>query len=107
MPAGEIAGELLGVLFRFVGHLFLEVVFEVLVKGAGYIICRPFYRRVNPDGFLVIVVGLAFWALLGWLLYMGYSFMAQQIAIDDCLDSGGRYNYVSAVCAGVEPSSIL
>jgi hypothetical protein len=94
MPAGEIAAGLL----RLFAWFFVEVVLEVLVKGAGYLICRLFNKQVNPDGFPVIFTGLFFWGLIGCLGYVGYLFVVQQIAIDSCLDFGGAFNYGDDVC---------
>lgn len=101
MPAGEIAGELLGGLFRLLGHFFADIVFEVLVKGAGYLICRFFKKEVNPDGVLAIIVGLFFWGVVGYFGFVAYSFISQQIAIDNCLDAGRKFNYVKEVCEDV------
>jgi hypothetical protein len=72
----EIVGEIAGGVLKAVGQILLEVVFEIAIKGAGYLICRPFNRQVNPDGALVVVVGLVFWALtvgLGYALYKAHS----------------------------------
>lgn len=72
--AGEILGEavagLLKPLFRFIfEEVILHFLFEILVQGAGYYLCRPFNKNVKPDGFLVITVGFAFWLLFGMLVY--------------------------------------
>lgn len=98
MPIGEIAGEVLGGALRVIGRVLAEIVFEILVKGLGYLICRPFSRAVNPDGALVAVVGLITWALLLVALYFGYEFISVQTEIDRCLDSGGSYNYQASQC---------
>lgn len=67
---GDIVGEVAGGALKFIGRLFLEVVFEFLIKGAGHILCSPFSRRkLDPDGGFVVVVGLAFWVALGVGLY--------------------------------------
>jgi len=72
MPLGEIAGEIVGGLFRFVVHFFVEIVLEVLIKGPGYIICRQFSKNVNPDGLAVVFVGFIFWAAIGGCGYALY-----------------------------------
>lgn len=67
---GDIVGELAGGALKFIGRIFLEVVFEFLIKGAGYVVCRPFSRgRLDPDGGLVVVVGLMFWVAVGAGVY--------------------------------------
>jgi hypothetical protein len=76
VPIGEIAGELFGGALRIIGRVLAEVVFEVCIKGIGYLICRPFSRSVNPDGLLVTVVGLAAWVLILVALYFGYDFIS-------------------------------
>lgn len=101
MPVGEIAGEILGGFLRLLGYILTETVFEVLIKGAGYFICRPFCKRVNPDGILAIFVGALFWALVGYLGYVVYSYIYQQVALDSCLDMGGKFNDINGACEGV------
>lgn len=98
MPLGEIAGELVGGAFRVVGNILAEVVFEVLIKGAGYLACRPFSRSINPDGWLVVVVGLGVWCIVGFLGYASYQYLTLQLEIDSCLDSGGSYDYAVHQC---------
>ena len=67
----EVAGGVL----RFIGRLFLEIVYEFLIKGAGYLLCRAFGgRKVDPDGGVVVVVGVAFWFAVG----MGVYFVKRQ-----------------------------
>lgn len=67
---GEVVGELAGGVVKFIGRILLEVVFEFLIKGAGYVLCRPFSRRkLDPDGGLVVLVGLAFWVAIGVGIY--------------------------------------
>ncbi len=102
MPLGEIAGEIFGGALRIIGWVLVEVVFEVCIKGLGYLICRPFSRSLNPDGMLVVVVGVAVWALILGTLYFGYGFISAQIEIDRCLGSGGSYNYKISQCNQLE-----
>lgn len=98
MPIGEIAGEILGGVLRVIGRALAEVVFEVLIKGLGYLICRPFSRSLNPDGVLVTVVGLIAWALLLFALYFGYDLIFAKAEVDRCLESGGSYNHQIDQC---------
>lgn len=76
MPLGDIAGEILGVVFRFLGELFMQIVVELLVKGPGYLICRLFRRDANADGVVVVLVGLLFWAAVAGAIYAAYSYFA-------------------------------
>jgi hypothetical protein len=66
----DIVGEVVGGVLRFLGRIVLEVVFELLVKGTGSAICQPFIKKkLDPDGWLVVVVGLSFWGAVGIGLY--------------------------------------
>ena len=90
MPVGEIVGELLGGVFKFLGRLFIEFVIELIIKGSGYLICRMFSKDVDPDGVLVILVGLMFIGMVGWGIYFVYDYVQLQLAMDHCFDSGGE-----------------
>lgn len=98
MPIGEITGELLEGLFRILGYIFIDVIFEILIKGLGYLVCRQFTRTADPDGLLVCVVGIACWAAIVVLAYLGSSYVVQQMKIDACLDKGGAFDYVIKYC---------
>ena len=93
MP-GEIVGEVFSGIFRFILRFFADIIVDLLIKGAGYLIYRPFNKDIDPDSFRVIMVGLVAWALI---IFAGYQFMTF-IEIDSCLDSGGRYNYQLSEC---------
>jgi hypothetical protein len=72
MPIGDIAGEALGGVFRFVGRLLFEVVVEVLIQGTGHVILRTVRSKSEPGETACTLVGLLFWAtviVLGWFLY--------------------------------------
>ncbi|MCC7247481.1 MAG: hypothetical protein IT473_02550 [Lysobacter sp.] len=71
MPLADIASGL----FEGLARLVVEIVFELLIKGAGFVIVRPLYPRANPDGALVVVVGLAFWA--GVIAFCVFAYRAQ------------------------------
>jgi hypothetical protein len=65
----ELAGEVLGGVLRFIGSILLQVVFEILIRGVGYFICRPFKRKIHPDSITVGVVGIIFWVGVGGVVY--------------------------------------
>jgi hypothetical protein len=73
MPA-ELAGEVLGGAIKFIVNVVAEVVIELLVKGIGYLICKPFKKNIDPDGGMVIFVGLAFWLFVILGGYFAYDF---------------------------------
>ena len=74
MPLGALAEGL----FRVILECILQVVLEVLIKGAGYVILRSGYfilgyifqrdrnDDLNPDGAAVIITGILFWLLVGF-----------------------------------------
>lgn len=103
MPVGEIAAEALGGIFRVVGRVLFEIVFELLVRGAGYVICRIFSPAIDPDGWQVAVVGIIFWVLLGGVGYFVYTHGAEWLAVDRCLDSGGAFDRASQACVHAAP----
>ncbi len=66
------------VIARFIGYIVVEIVFEILLKGSGYIILKPFCRhRPDMEGLAVIVVGALFWIII---IGLGYSFYTNIIA---------------------------
>ena len=72
MPLGDIAGETLGGIFRFVARLLVEVVVEILIQGTGYLILRTARPKSEPGETACTVAGMAFWAVviaLAWLFY--------------------------------------
>jgi hypothetical protein len=70
----EVIGGILKMLARFISHFFLEIIFEILLKGPGYIISKKISKSdPDPDGFIVILIGILFWFALGALAYSGIS----------------------------------
>lgn len=62
------------VMGRFVGQFFIEVVFEIIIKGPGYFIVKLFIKgEPNPDGAAVVITGVLFWLVLGCGAYSLYS----------------------------------
>ena len=94
----EGVADLIEVVARFIGRLITEVVIEFLCKGMGYLICRKFNEDIDPDGFIVLVVGLLFWVIVIVSAVLIYDTLVQQIAIDKCLDSGGSFNHQVKEC---------
>ena len=70
----EVAGEIVGTVFRKLFGFFAEIVFEILIKWMGYLVCRIFTRRVDPEGLRVTLVGIASWCVIGVVLYGIYQF---------------------------------
>ena len=69
MPLDDLAGGVIAVVGRFFASLFSDVILEVLIRGVGYAVCRVFSRRVDPEGFTVVVVGLSIWLIVGVVVF--------------------------------------
>jgi|GraSoi2013_100cm_1033763.scaffolds.fasta_scaffold496267_2 hypothetical protein len=78
MPLGEIAGEVIAGILRVIGQFVLELVLEILIKGPGYVIVRALRRRkdIDPEGAVVILVGILFWVVLVVGGYVAYRYVA-------------------------------
>ena len=98
MPIPEIAGELISPVLRFLGYVLIDLILEVLVRGAGRIICRPFARSLDADGGVVLLIGVLFWIGVCVLGVTAYSYGETYLAIDACLDSGGRFDRLRDAC---------
>ncbi|MBD9478737.1 hypothetical protein [Pseudoxanthomonas sp. PXM02] len=72
MPLGDIAGEALGGVFRFIARVVFEIVVEWLLRGTGALILRLIRPRHEPDDATAILTGLVFWIAmiaLGFWVY--------------------------------------
>lgn len=97
MPIDEIGIGFFGAIFRFLGWVFFEVIVEILIKGLGYLICRPF-KKVDIDSVASAVVGLIAWVAIIISIILVSDWLSKNIDIDSCLDSGGRFNYQDTIC---------
>lgn len=61
MPLGDIAGEALGGVFRFLARLVADLVVELLLRGTGHLILRLLRPRRVPGENAAAVAGLVFW----------------------------------------------
>ncbi|AWF80345.1 hypothetical protein BTJ40_05715 [Microbulbifer sp. A4B17] len=97
MLIDEIGIGIFGAIFRFLGWILFEVIIEVLIKGLGYLICRPF-KKVDIDGTFCIVLGLIAWVIILISVILVTDWASKNIDIDSCLDDGGLFNYQSSIC---------
>jgi len=76
MPLDELASGLLHIVGRLIGHLFIDIILELLIKGPGYLINKAFARKkdIDPDGFLVLLTGIIFWVLIGIIVFFVISY---------------------------------
>lgn len=98
MPLGDIAGEVLSGILRFLGEIFLQVIVEILIRGPGYLICRVFDRRIDSEGIWVFLAGILFWVFVGFGGHYVYKQATQFLDEDRCLDAGGSYNEETKQC---------
>lgn len=67
MPLDLFVEGFLGGVLRIVLWVAVEIVFEILIKGLGYIICRPF-KKPDINDSLCAFVGVVAWIILVLLL---------------------------------------
>jgi hypothetical protein len=53
-------------IIRFFIYIFVDLIFEIGVKGVGFLIVRTYRKRpdIDPDGFEVALLGLLFWIVV-------------------------------------------
>ena len=61
-------------------EFFSDIIFEVFVKGAGYLILRYVFqighrKKLDPDGAGVIIAGILFWLLAGIGVYIVWQYL--------------------------------
>ena len=70
MAVPELIGELLAPVGRFLVWVFVEILWELLVKRAGSLAVRPFRRDVTLDSGIVLAAGLAIWLAIAIMAYL-------------------------------------
>ena len=76
MPLGVVAEGIFQLIVDFVS----DIIFEILVKGSGYIILRYIFqmgrrKELDPDSAGVIITGIIFWMLLGFGVFMIWKYL--------------------------------
>ena len=79
----DIFEGLFRIIGRLIGYVIVEIIFEILIKGTGYFITRLFTKNdPNPEGFLVILVGIIFWVIISALAHSIYvNIIAKLLAV--------------------------
>ncbi|MCJ8312624.1 MAG: hypothetical protein HRU38_10110 [Saccharospirillaceae bacterium] len=56
---------------RVLGWIFIEIVFEILIRGLGFIVCRPFKKVHIEDGICAIMglITLIIIVVIAYLLF--------------------------------------
>ena len=98
MPLGDLAGEVLGGIFRFLARILGEIAAEILIRGPGYIVCRVFDKSIDSESIWVFFAGVLVWLCVGFGAYYVYTEITDLIAIDNCLDYGGAFNEETKQC---------
>ena len=61
MSLGDIAGEALGGVFRFIARMVFEIVVEIVLHGTGVLILRMLRPKHEPGETAAALTGLGFW----------------------------------------------
>jgi hypothetical protein len=76
VPIEDLAEGILRFVGRVIAQIFVDIVFEILIKGPGYFFMRLSVRfgakEPDPDGFAVAIAGILFWAIVGLGAYFLY-----------------------------------
>jgi hypothetical protein len=78
MPLGEIAGEAIVGVVRFLGGFIVDVVLEIAIRGPGYLICRAVKKDIDSESGWVLLAGVGFWLVLGVGAYFTYQYGSRQ-----------------------------
>ena len=68
----DIVGEAFGGILRLVARIFVEIVFEILIRGTGYTLIRPFRKDTDMADGACAIVGVLAWVVIvvgGYALY--------------------------------------
>ena len=78
MPIGDAVGEVAGGALKLIAKFFYEIILDFFVRGLGYVLCRPFSKTIDPDGFLVFFIGMIAWIGFLAVIYFlfGYKFFS-------------------------------
>ncbi len=69
----ELLAELLSGVWRFLVHLFVELMLEMAIKGLGFILVKPFSQKNDMDSGLSAVVGILAWVGIFVIAYALFS----------------------------------
>ena len=75
---GELIESVVMPVLRFLGHIFFEIFVEFSIQGPGYLICRLFSKKVQPDDMIVYIVGFIFWIVVLAVIYTVYTISNSQ-----------------------------
>ncbi|MFQ6372155.1 hypothetical protein [Shewanella sp. YIC-542] len=68
------------------------------VVNTGQRICNRLCPALAANRALVWLVGVMCWALVIGVTWFGLQYAATFLAVDECLDAGGRFDYQMQQC---------
>lgn len=90
--------EVLGPVMRVAVSIAVDVLIDKIIRGPGYAIARLFNRNKEPATWLTSFIGTLFWLVVIVAAYVAFTCFAEGIAVDKCLDAGGKYDYRAEKC---------
>ena len=81
MAIDELGFGLLAAIGRFIAWIFVDILMEILIKGLGYLLCKPL-KTVDFDGITSFWVGLIGWLVIAAIGFAVWSSLSKQIGID-------------------------
>ncbi len=76
MAIDDLATDFLSGALKALGKFFGNFVVEILIKGLGYLLCRPFSRNIDPESSTVGFVGVLAWLMIFLTLYYAYDYLS-------------------------------
>ena len=69
MALEAIVEPLLVGIWRVLGWIFIDIFFEILIRGLGFIVCRPF-KKVRIDDNICAIMGFIILIIIGVLAFI-------------------------------------
>lgn len=76
MAIDDLATDFLSGALKTLGKFFGNFVVEILIKGLGYLLCRPFSKKIDPESSTVGFVGVLAWLMIFLTLYYAYDYLS-------------------------------
>ncbi|MCW8875529.1 MAG: hypothetical protein OQJ89_03415 [Kangiellaceae bacterium] len=67
----DFVGGIAKLIGRVIYQIFIEIILEIIIKGPGYILYKLVKgQEPDPDGISVFILGMLFWVLMGYGVYL-------------------------------------